>query len=378
MTASIAMRKPLRRGALMLLTGVLSTASATTALAASPAATHQAKAAAVPWAKAGPGWTVVQYSTGTSPLGKPGKLGRITLYLTSPQGKKYAFYSYKPAPAGPGTLIDWSGDRRRVLLASQVAYDAPVHVEQVSLVTGKVLGTFTLPGDAFPVGYSKPDGLNVLAANDEGKLVRYDLQGHQPLLLGSALKGTFSALYSPDGTSVIAPASKGLEQVSNVGGIIKRLPAATPVVTCYPDRWWSSGTVLANCWRNHRIRLWLFDVGTGRSRPLISASIPTSQEGAWQVGGKLYVEADGACQHIEQVYRNNSAHQVKVPGNPAVSMVDRLGARLLVAGQPRCQYTDQSLFWFNPATHALSYVFHPTGATIGVVRVAPFGRTATI
>jgi hypothetical protein len=378
MTTSIALRKPLRLGALMLLSGALSTASATTALAASPAAVHPAKASVVPWAKAGPGWSVVQYSTGTSPLGKPGKPGRETLYLVSPQGQKYAFYSSKPAPIGNGALIDWSGDRQRVLLASQVTYDAPVNVEQISLVTGKLIGKFTLPGDVFPVGYTRPDGLNVLAASDEGKLIRYDLQGHKQLILGSAFKGTFSALYSPDGTSVIAPASKGLEQVSNTGGIIKRLPAASPVATCYPNRWWSAGTVLANCWRNNRVRLWLFDVGAGRSRPLTSARIPTSQEGAWPVGGKLYVQADGACQHFDQVYRNNSAPQVKVPGHPAAFIVGSFGARLLVAGQPKCQYTDEQLFWFNPATHALSYVFHPTGATIGVVRLAPFGRTATI
>ncbi|HET7013821.1 MAG TPA: hypothetical protein VFI65_07920 [Streptosporangiaceae bacterium] len=359
-------------GVLIAAAGILSTASATTALAA--------PAAAVPWAKAGPGWAVVQYSTGTSPIGKPGKPGRLTLYLTSPQGKKYAIYTWKSSTGAPGALVDWSGDRKRVLLDSQKAYDAPVNIEQISLVTGKVISKFKLPGDVFPIGYTKPDGLNLLAISDDGKLIRYDLHGHQQLVLGSS-KGAFSALYTPDGTSVFTTASKGLEEVSNDGGIVKRLPAAAPVFACYPDRWWSAGTVLASCYvhRNSgRARLWLFDVATGRSTVLTPAAIPNSEEGAWRVGGKLYVQADAACQSIYQVYRNNSVHPVTVPGNPAVLMVDSFGARLLLAGLPRCGYTGESLFWFNPATHALSYVFHPKGAaTNGVIRIVPFGGTAT-
>jgi hypothetical protein len=267
-----------------------------------------------------------------------------------------------------------------VLLVSKFDYGTPANVEQVSLVTGKVVGKFKLPSDLFPIGYTRPDGLNLLAISDDGQLVRYDLQGHRQLVLGSAGKGAVSALYSPDGTSVITTAAKGLEQVSNAGGIIKRLPAAAPVVTCFPNRWWSAGTVLASCYagRHSHGRLWLFNVGTGRSRPLTPASIPTSSMGgAWQLGGKLYVQADAACQHIDQVYRNNSVRPVKVPGNPDALMVDSFGARLLLSGMPKCEYTDSSLFWFNPATRALSYVFHPRGATIGVARIAPFGLPAT-
>lgn len=143
----------------MLLSGALSTASATTALAVSPAAVHPARATAAPWAKAGRGWSVVQYTTGTpGTAGKPAQSGRDTLYLTSPQGKKYAFYSWKPAGLDP-TLIDWSGDRHRVLLESKFDYGTPARVEQVSLVTGKVIGKFTLPGDVTPIaGRSRGKG----------------------------------------------------------------------------------------------------------------------------------------------------------------------------------------------------------------------------
>ena len=43
------------------------------------------------------------------------------------------------------TLSGFLGDRKRVLLDSQFAYGAPVNVEQISLVTGKVIGKFKLP-----------------------------------------------------------------------------------------------------------------------------------------------------------------------------------------------------------------------------------------
>jgi hypothetical protein len=366
----------------MLLCGALSTASATTALAASPGvAVHPAKSAAVPWAKAGPGWSVVQYTTGTlGSVSKPPQAGRDTLYLTSPQGKKYAFFSWKPAGPIP-TLLDWSGDRQRVLLESKVDYGTPANIEQVSLVTGKVVSKFTLPSELTPIGYTKPDGLNLLAISDEGKLVRYDLQGHRQLVLGSARKGTFSALYSPDGTSVITSASKGLEQVSNTGGVIKRLPAAAPVVTCWPNRWWSAGTVLASCFasKNSPLRMWLFNVSTGRSRLLTSASFPiTAMDGAWQPGGRLYVDAEVSCPFIDQVSANNSVHVIKVPGNRAAYAADSFGPRLLVTGTPQCESrSGTSLFWFNPSTHAISYVLQPRGASLGVVRVAPFGLPAT-
>jgi hypothetical protein len=109
----------------------------------------------------------------------------------------------------------------------------------------------------------------------------------------------------------------------------------------------------------------LFNVGTGRSRLLTSASFPTTAaDGAWQLGGRLYVQAEFSCPFIDQVSPSNSVHPVKVPGIRAALMVDSFGARLLVTGAPS-------------AKHALRYVFHPRGASLGVVRVAPFGLPAT-
>jgi hypothetical protein len=376
MTTSIAIRKPLRLGVLMLLSAALGTASVTTALAAAPAARPRA----VVWTQAGPGWTVVQYSTGTQVPGHPtqDKLGRETLYLVSPQGKKYAFYSWKPSGPVP-FVIDWSGDRQRVLLKVQPTYPAAAVLEQVSLVTGKLIGKFALPRGVEPIGYTKPDGLNLLAINENGKLIRYDLQGHQQKVLGQADKADSGALYTPDGTAVIAGAARGLEEVSNVGGIVKRLPPPASYSYCTPVRWSKAGTVLATCFtKRGPERLWLFNVSTGRVTAFTSASVPTAEQDGWPLDGKLYLNVDFDCASIDQVSRGNSVHQVRVPGNPSATIVGPVGGRLLVFGLSRCyDAASGSLFWLNPATHVVKYLFHPAGHTVGVISVAPFGRAPT-
>ena len=389
MITSIAMRKPLMLAVLISLVAVLGSASATTALAAAPA--PALAHAAVPWAKAGPGWTVVQNSTSTQvPADQDkGKLGRQTLYLVSPQGKKYAFYSWKPSPNRLlPFVIDWSGDRQRVLLKAQVTYSAPVLVEQVSLVTGKVIGAFHLPPEVEPIGYTKPDGLNLLAINEDGQLIRFDLQGHRQKVLGQADKFFPDALYTPEGTAVITSNSRGLEEVRNTGGIIKRWSAPKSVAGCEPVRWWAAGTVLARCFLKRAApwRLWLFSLAGGRAKPLTSASISVPQEDGWRVGGKLYLNVVTGCEAIDQVGPGEFVQPLPVPGDAGAVIVGpasaggsggsshRAGtARLLVLGQRKCN-VGTSLFWFAPATRAIRYLFHATGDTVGVVGVVPFGQ----
>ena len=182
----------------------------------------------------------------------------------------------------------------------------------------------------------------------------------------SAPKGTFSALYTPDGTAVITSASKGLEEVSNTGGIVKRLPAATSVVTCFPNRWWSAGTVLAGCYASSTAGC---DCGCSMSAQVGPGCSPRRRSrlrrqmvpGNWAAG--FYVQAEVSCPSIDQVSPSNSVHSVRVPGIRSASMVDSAGPRLLVTGSPRCLSASNSLFWFNPSTHALTYVFHPRGAS---------------
>jgi TolB protein len=55
----------------------------------------------VPWAKVGPGWELVQYSSGTIAKHAP-----TTLYLVDPYGGRYALYTWRGPGWAPSLL--WS------------------------------------------------------------------------------------------------------------------------------------------------------------------------------------------------------------------------------------------------------------------------------
>jgi hypothetical protein len=118
----------------------------------------------VPWRQAGPGWSVVEYSVSAgSATHQPAKSSTI-LSLVSPQGRKFPFYvSPEPANRGIPDLIDWSGDRQRVLVQQGRSADAQEFwYEQISLATGAVLTRFKLPERIFPIGFTRPAGASLL------------------------------------------------------------------------------------------------------------------------------------------------------------------------------------------------------------------------
>ncbi len=340
---------------------------------ASPAAHQTPK---VPWNKAGPGWAVVQYSTGTL-----SKSGSGYLYLTSPQGKKYRIFEWKKQPPVPEALVDWSGDRQRVLVSSQFDATAADNVEQISLVTGKVITKFSWPGNVFPIGYTKPDGLNILAIRQLGmqwQLQRYNLQGQLQKVLASGDYPDPDVIYSPDGVSLIAGTIPGLEEISNAGGVTARFTVPGKVELCDPVRWWNATTVLTECLMEPHVvtlgRLWLVNVKTGKVRPLSSAAKHASQAGAWQLTSGLYMQDENdTCEFIAQQYRDGSTHLVKVPGSNGDIVATGVGARLLVETQSDCGRVGTSLVWFNPKTKSVSDVLRTTGHTIGVQAVVAFG-----
>src|SRR5271166_271031 len=179
--------------------------------------------AAVPWRLVGPGWTLAEYAASTAPEVTPRKTGPTTLYLIDPAGGRYRMYRWaapKPNQALP-YLVDWSGDKTRALIQQFVPNSNSVVMEQITLATAKI-STFRLPSQANVIGYTKPNGLNVLAtlgfANN--KIVRYNLRGQLQAVLatGSNLYG----VQSPDGTTLAVSGSKGLLLVSNAGGLIRR------------------------------------------------------------------------------------------------------------------------------------------------------------
>jgi hypothetical protein len=371
-------RPGLRGVALAVASLTLAGSSAAAALAA-PAARQAGPASLVPLSKVGLGWSIAEYSAASVATGHNAFKGKTTLYAVSPQGRKYAFYSWPASFAGPSSyyLTDWSGDGQRVLV--QNFYN---RFEQISLATGKVVSRFTLPASVPAIGYTRPDGENVLTLGPNGMGVRrYNLQGQlQKVLSGSG----FSAIESPDGTSIIVEASYGLEQVSNVGGVIKRLRPPLAVSGCYPERWWNATTILAACYAARgpaESRLWLFPVNGGQVTALTAQRNGTGEDqgdiDAWKLISGVYLQSLGPCgvEFIGTQSRNGSVHQVNVPGVHYASdhIVTGQGSSLVVEADNGCA-AGASLVLFNPGTRKVTWVFRAPAKVIGTESAVPFGR----
>jgi TolB protein len=328
----------------------------------------------------GLGWSVAEYSASSVPTAKHKVKGKTTLYAVSPNGQKYAFYSW-PAGAntGPGAylLVDWSGDGQRVLVRN--GYNK---FEEISLATGKVVNSFKLPSYALAIGYTRPDGLNILAVGNLGSVRRYDLTGKLTKILTKTSNGVID---SPDGKTVIVGTRYGLNVLSNdVGAVVKKLHAPIAVSGCSPVRWWNATTVLATCGASHGsglFRLWLFPVSGGRVRALTAQRNGTGEDqgdvDAWQLTSGVYLQALGACGvlFIAKQGPNGQAHRVLVPGVRYASdlIITGHGSSLLVDANNGCP-EGATLVWFNPGTKRVTWVFHTPTDVTGVESVVPYGR----
>jgi len=352
-------------------------ASALCLLSTGAASAMAAPAGSAPWRTVGPGWSVVQYLKAS-----PNKPGEELFYLASPTGKKYLFYSLKATPEAGEDLVDWSGDGQRVLLNSQLSHASPDKIEQVSLVTGKVITRFTWPGNISPVGYTKPDGLNILGISFAGKnwqLLRYNLRGKLQKVLASGKSAYPNPLYARNGAFLVAGTTSGLEEISNLGGVIAHFKVPDKVEFCGPQRWWNQDSVLAVCYSHglkpSRDRLWLLNVETRRWQRFSTPSKTELESNAWQIKSGIYMQDDYTCGVIGQQWRNGSTHVIKVAGNDSAYIVTGIGSRLLVRTEQKCgKASPSSLVWFNPATKSVSYLIRPKGNTVGVVFAQAFGE----
>jgi TolB protein len=219
-------------------TAVLSVGALTAALLttgttadAQPARTFHPAAAArlagVPWNRVGPGWVLAQYTI-AAPEG--GKTGPVALYLISPGGARYQLARWPDLRSAP-ELVAWSPDGKRALFQ---VFSGKGGAEQLTLSTGR-MSTFVMQGNATPIGYTTPRGLNIVGTRPSGNgfvVGRYSLSGRllQPL-------GSGGALYTPSGTEFAAGASHGVKLVSNRGSLIRQLPVpGTSANTCGPVR----------------------------------------------------------------------------------------------------------------------------------------------
>lgn len=162
--------------------------------------------------------------------------------------------------------------------------------------------------------------------------------------------------------------------LSNSAAVIKNINTPAAELGCSPVRWWNATTVLGECTQKHGPidpRLWLFPVNGGKVTALTAQRGNTSRDlgdvNAYKLTSGVYLQALGPCgvEFIATQSADGSAHQVNIPGVHYATDINRLqkaiearrtdaalgdpghggrdlGARLLLAGQPRCQYTDQS------------------------------------
>ncbi|HEX5288799.1 MAG TPA: hypothetical protein VFX25_08000 [Streptosporangiaceae bacterium] len=332
-----------------------------------------ARLAGVPWNHVGPGWVLAQYTT-AAPEG--GKTAPVTLYLISPGGARYQLARWPDLRSAP-ELVAWSPDGKRALFQ---VFSGQDRVEQLTLSTGRK-STFVMQGNATPIGYTTPRGLNIVGTRTSGTrtiLARYSLSGRLLQPLGYSA----GALYTPSGTEFAAGASHGIRLVSNRGSLIRQLTVSgTSVGTCDPVRWWNSGTILASCEPSGTgpRRLWLVPVSGARPKALTRPHDPrtTGDFGdldAWRLPSGLYLQAAGACGvlHIYRQARNGSIKLVIPPHTTADNRVlTARGSRLLVQAPTDC-VGSVSLLWYNPATQAEQWLIRPPAHVIGVTVAIPF------
>jgi hypothetical protein len=357
-------------------------ATAATATAHESASTAGASAptlARVPWSKVGAGWVLAEYTNGPA-----GKVAPVTLYLISPAGVRYPMHTWN----GRGTtpyLIAWSGDKTRALLGLTGS-----GYEQLTLSTGK-LTVGQLAGRAEPTGYTLPDGQNILgvteatAGGESATVARYSLAGKQLKVLTRGVDEN-TAVYAANGATLAVSGAKGLDLVSNGGGVIRSLPVSrtNPALGCYPSRWWNATTVLTECLANGAVapRLWLVPTSGKKPAPLTpqrgTAGPDLGDIGAWQLSSSLYVQGLGGCATME-IYRqaaNGSITLVNVPHTSGNNnqIVTAVGTRLLVHAQTSCPGSS-SLLWFNPATHAEQWLLRAPASAAGVIGVVAYNST---
>jgi hypothetical protein len=374
----------LRRASLTaILTAVLLTAGtmAGVAAAAQPAAPAAAAApaapaarAGVPWDRVGPGWILAQYTTARP---EAGASGPESLDLISPSGTRYQLARWPDSRFAP-VLLAWSPDGKRALFQ---VFSGKGGVEELTLASGR-LSTFVMPGMANPIGYTTPDGLNIVGGRQSGSLTslaRYTLSGRLTHSLGTSTDGT--VLYQPSGTEFLTGASHGLKLVSNNGTLIRSLPVSgTSANTCNPVRWWTGTTVLASCVPpNSGIpQLWLVPVGGARPQALTPVRKVSSRDlgdlDAWTLPSGLYLQAAGPCA-VLQIFkqaRSGSITLVKVPHTEGDNdVLTALGARLLIQAPTSC-IGSNSLLWFDPGTGAEQWLIRAPADQIGVTVAIPF------
>jgi TolB protein len=345
--------------------------------------------AQVPWPKVGPGWALALYSASQGGEGVPPQSGPATLYLVDPVGGRYSLEIWPARSVMSRSYLQaWSGDASRALFTSEPSAAGvgtpPQRVYQLQLRTGAITA-FTLPANVLAVAYTRPNGLAILAQKgiatsltSKLTLQRYSLTGRLQRSLAT-ISDLGQIAYQPAGAQLAAGSLRGLELVSNQGGVIRSLPVPGARYGCGAVRWWSSGTILASCStpNSQGPRLWLVAASgaapTALTPARTGASFDAGDFNAWQLTSGLYLDGYGACGTL--VIGRQPAHgpeqQISVPGAASSLIVTATRSTLLVERINSCS-PGVSLAWFNPATRALTVAVPVRRQQHGVAGAVPY------
>ena len=331
--------------------------------------------AQVPWRMIGSGWSLAEDTAGTVVHPQP-----VTLYLVDPAGGRYRLYQWA-ATKNPWQLVDWSGDKARALFTIP-GLSGRVRMRELMLSTGKV-SAFTLPAGATPLGYTRPDGRNILVS-DHG-IARYGLSGARQATLISGSQYSV-AISAANGTAEIVNGGTGVELVRNTGGVIRTLKvpgASAKSGGCLPARWWNASDVLVSCLTSTATaapRVWLVPVSGAKPTaltPLRTGHGPDLGDlDVWKLHSGTYVQALGGCgtRFIGKQHSNGRVSVVNVRGSAGNnSVVATSGQRMLVQEFTECT-PGSSLVWFAPATGAVQHVLMAPAHGYGVIGVVAYNR----
>jgi TolB protein len=305
------------------------------------------------------------------------------VFLVDPAGGRYLVTTL-PAPSDY-SLVDWSGDGRRVLLLEPGGSGGSTF-DDLDLATGRVLHSVTQSENA-SAKFTRPTGQALLVWTEgvdqaPTTLVRTSWSGTTQVSYPDNYPGlgTLATSFLPglDGTQLVVGTTTGMALVANDGTFVRAVGPQGGV--CTPTRWWDAGDLVAACQppassTSSGPSLWIVPVSGQTASRLTNPQAPDYGDvDAWQVGSATYVQALGGCgtEYLAQRNPDGTTAKVTVPG--ATDSVQVIGAhqtQLALLAQMACG-SGETLFWFDPATATETPLLGPRVNGGGVLAALPY------
>jgi hypothetical protein len=120
-----------------------------------------------------------------------------------------------------------------------------------------------------------------------------------------------------------------------------------------------------------------FPFNGGTPVPLTPALLPhglfQGYFDAWQISGRVYLQAENArgTGSVVRQYRDGARRTISVPGpaGPDAGIITAYHGQLLL----QSSVGPGALFWFNPRTRSVHFIFRPPAGAYGVGWDIPYG-----